>query len=239
MSSNPVTYEPTGEDLLHLLVNGHKRPGDPLKLEGIRAVLLEVHEKQNDICSAIVRHYENPQTNAQALASVASFKSILPPKPSAIKSSNLDPCSRMLIGIHGIFQSALLQKKDGSSSIPPCFKSVLAMIDDAKGRIFTEKIQLKEKAILNSDDHRKRPYLKDATRPPEGFEHCILCGHDFVDYPDTNEGVMDRNNAKRLKYDQEVTAQKTASSDKVSSFRIPHFLLHYLILTDPFDIFFL
>jgi hypothetical protein len=230
MSSSPATYEPTEEDFLHLLIKGHKGPNDPLKLDCIRAVLVKAHEQQNEICSAIVRQFEDPDDD-HALSLVQSFNSRLPKKSSVITAHNhgLDKCSPMLVEIYNIFRSAILRKKGGTSKIPACFTPVMDMMAIVKARIFTEKINRKTSLILKVQDNRR--FMSNATAPPEGYTTCVLCDHTIVDCPISNQGVKDRNDMKKQKYEQELAlhnSQKTANSNTVSQFiHIPYFLLYH------------
>jgi len=213
---NPCNYQPSDEDILDVLTATKNQADDPLKLEHIRSVLVEVCQRKKDSEQTIDTHVKEEHIHDDL---VQRLSSILPQRESAIshKSHGMLPCAIMLLEIYKIFIT-VLGNIIGNTK-PRSFRNVLEKMEIVFDRVFLSKRQIKDAALLNISAESRRSYLRNATRPVEGYQMCAVCGHGYVDYPKSNDGVAERNQTKLDAYNlkcQEVEREKMTNPNSVS-----------------------
>ena len=155
---------------------------------------------------------------------VNRFHALIPSRQSAINnhSHGLEPCSTMLVSVYHILNMVMLMK--GNDRIPGPFRGVLDLMGTVKNRVFQERVVEMNSGFLDIEGERLRLFNRNASIPEQGFRACVLCNHQYVDFPDSNKGIAERNkrkfedheNAKTVFEQQKQQLPESEMKNKVS-----------------------
>jgi hypothetical protein len=222
--SSPL-YTPTDKDFSDALTSA-KVKDDLLKLESVRNVLLNIFDNRGAIVQLFQEHVKNDSDEL-----VKCLNHLLPVNRSAIKAKEhgMVPCSHMIIGIYHLFENFISLKSN--DKIPKQLQPLMDMMDVVKKRVFDTKVSEKNNGFVKADLQRSRPFMVNASEPSDGNKSCVLCGHFFVDFPDTNAAVMANNRKKMSDYNlakQAHEKDKTGDQNKASinNFHVSFYIIH-------------
>ena len=212
------------------------------RFEAVRNVLVGIWDNKENVIRLFETHTRN-----EAGALIQKLNQLLPAKKSEIssKTHGMEACSLMLVGLYHLFDAFLCLKS--SDRIPNELKRLMEMMGHVKSRVFEAKIDAKKASFLDDSTERNRPFLVNASVPSQGYTECVLCSHSFVDFPNANASVNERNKKKLTEYEaakKAVSEEKNAHKDSIKVSVILCFklffelfyILHSLLFRECLDI---
>jgi len=233
--SLPIGYE--DKDIIAVLTDS-KVPNDPLVLSNLRDVVVGLNSstsrtQMQALLKSQFGHLEDGSTDAL----FTTFLRALPIEPPDSRLSRLktDDIAMVLLSLIKFFY--LFMSKKGNDRVPVVLRPLSDMIDIIIRRAFDMKIVADRKNYVTgerAERERDRYYGFNATIPLPNYETCVLCGHNRIDEPESNQRVLQRNQEAVRDYMlkcAEADARKLTNPDSVrwSQLQFVYFL-NYLFI---------
>ena len=122
------------EDIIGIL-NDPKPKNDPLKLEELRSVIIELNSSRSTVDAVFKEHVKDGTVNELYTA----FFTALPPDTSSkLTKMNTEDLSNMLLPMIKVFQ--IFMTKKANDKVPKVFSSLSSIVKVIFDRIFDKKI---------------------------------------------------------------------------------------------------
>jgi len=207
---------PTGigdNDILEVL-NEPKGKNDDLKMDKLRDVVVQLSINRTEVETILKTHIKDGSVDDLC----ETFLRALPAdKNSKLSRLSTDDLANHLLPLIKFFRVFMDNK--GNNKIPKIFTSLSNVNDIVLARVFDNKMAAEKKGFITgktAEAERSRYYGSKGATIPQLVEYqtCVLCGHNYVDEPQSNQSVYQRNLKAQRDYKDkcdEINAQKKAN----------------------------